>query len=149
MDTNAIGRDRSSIMAFFSIDISYMAIRPEVPSNMRRKLNVMLRKPTVPCYVLGQLGKNEDHRHEIFGSEIIENARSYILRSHMIAGGGFVRVDCKDNGKLTSFYENNGFKFVQMNESGNLMQYVRYLDMFSNAERNEPPPGTKQKGAKL
>ena len=115
-------------MAFFSIGISHMLIRNEVPKKYKRKLNVMLRKPTVPCYVLGQLGKNEDYWNDIDGVEIISYAMQFLVEAFKIVGGSCVRIDCKDEECLKSFYSENGFEFVQVNIDGDLLQYIRMLN---------------------
>lgn len=134
MDIDSVERDKPGIVAFFSIGISYIAIKPEVSSNNRRKLNVMLKKPIVPCYVLEQLGKNDAYREDILGSEIIEHAMRYLKSAHKIVGGRFVRIDCKDNKHLISFYERNGFEFIQKNEEGDPLQFMRRLDTISDVE---------------
>ncbi len=54
----------------------------------------------------------------------------FLLDEHRVVGGCFVRINCKEHEKLTSFYETNGFDFIQRNESGDLLQFVRRLDMY-------------------
>ena len=90
-------------------------------------MNVMLKKPTVPCYVLGQLGKNDEYWHDIDGHEIIDYAMHFLIDAHKIVGGCCVRIDCKDHDGLISFYKKNGFVFIQKNEDGDLLQFIRLL----------------------
>ena len=87
MDSEVSSEGEPGIFAFFSIGISHMDIRPEVPGRYRRKLNVILKKPTVPCYVLGQLGKNEPYKNAITGKEIIDYAMQFLIDAHKIVGG--------------------------------------------------------------
>lgn len=129
MDSEVSSEGEPGIFAFFSIGISHMDIRPEVPGRYRRKLNVILKKPTVPCYVLGQLGKNEPYKNAITGKEIIDYAMQFLIDAHKIVGGCCVRIDCKDIDRLKSFYIDNGFEYIQKNEAGDLLQYIRLLDV--------------------
>jgi hypothetical protein len=53
----------------------------------------------------------------------------FLIDAHKIVGGCCVRIDCKDIDRLKSFYIDNGFEYIQKNEAGDLLQYIRLLDV--------------------
>ena len=81
----------------------------------------------VPCFLIGQLGKNDRHRGKIAGSELIDYAMNFLERGHDLVGGRFVSVDCRDDERLVRFYKENGFIQVQSDDETTLCQMVRFF----------------------
>ncbi len=61
--------------------------------------------------LIGQLGKNFANGNDalIKGSELLELALNKIKQIQNEIGGKFTYLECEDNEKLISFYEENGF----------------------------------------
>lgn len=116
-----------AILGYFSLAISRMRISKGVSRTKIRKLNGIGERRDVPCYLIGQLGKNDDYSGEIDGTRLITYAMSFLMNGHEQLGGRFVRVDCRDIAALCEFYERNGFVRYQQDRESGLMQLVRYF----------------------
>jgi hypothetical protein len=44
-----------------------------------------------------------------------------------LIGGRYVLLECQDHEELLSFYQNNGFEFLQADKSDNYLQMARKL----------------------
>jgi hypothetical protein len=96
-----------------------------VSKTKRKKLDGLYKKTDdIPCYLIGQLGKNDLYKDKIEGHTIINYAVNIIQKSHEFVGGRFILVECTDNYKLVNFYLNNNFEILQKDE---LVQLVRFL----------------------
>lgn len=116
-----------AILGYFSLAISRMKISKEVSRSKVRKLNGIGERLDVPCYLIGQLGKNDEYSDDIDGNRLISYAMSFLQNGHEQIGGRFVRVDCRDVDALCKFYKRNGFTSYQRDRESNLMQLVRYF----------------------
>ncbi len=74
----------------------------------------------VPCFLIGQLGKDDRSCEEIEGKDIIRYAFDALNIAHVKVGGRFIKVDCENSEGLIRFYRENGFVPIQ-NESGSDM----------------------------
>jgi len=81
----------------------------------------------VPCYLIGQLAKNDQYAGCTNGNEIVAHAIHVCGAGHELIGGRFVRVDCRDSRRLVEFYRRNDFTPLQKDEASGLLQMVRYL----------------------
>lgn len=116
-----------AILGYFSLAISWMRISQDVSRSKVRKLNGIGEKRDVSCYLIGQLGKNDEYSGDIDGNRLISYAMSLLQNGHEQLGGRFVRVDCRDVKALCKFYERNGFTSYQKDRTSSLMQLVRYF----------------------
>jgi len=79
----------------------------------------------VIVYLIAQLAKNDLYRSEIKGEEILDRAINIIERSQKLVGGRIIMVECENKGSLLKFYEEHGFKSLQVNRSNGLIQLIR------------------------
>lgn len=65
-------------------------------------------------YLLGQLGKNYSslakRANQISGKDLLALAYEKIKGAHALVGGRILYLECEDNEKIKSFYQDNGFK---------------------------------------
>ncbi len=115
------------ILAYFSIALSNMKISDTVSKTTRRRLSGIFEDSETPCYLIGQLAKNDIYEGDIQGKELIEYALSMFKIAHDLVGGRFVRVDCKNIPHLVDFYKANGFGELQTDDKTGLLQLVRFL----------------------
>ena len=115
------------ILAYFSIALSNMKIRDTVSRSRRKRLSGIFEDSETPCYLIGQLAKNDTYEGDIQGKELIEYALSMFKIAHDLVGGRFVRVDCKNIPHLVEFYKANGFGELQTDDKTGLLQLVRFL----------------------
>jgi hypothetical protein len=81
----------------------------------------------VPCYLIGQLGKDDRHVDDITGDELISIAVELIGSAQATVGGRFIKVDCEDVPGLISLYDRNGFRTVQKEVSSGLLEMVLFF----------------------
>lgn len=115
------------MLAYFSVALSITHIDDRVSRTQRRRLNGIFEDHDVPCYLIGQLGKDDRHVGETDGTQILVRAIQACCTGHDFLGGRFVRVDCRNARGLVQFYCTNGFRLLQADDRTGLLQLVRYL----------------------
>jgi hypothetical protein len=115
------------ILGYFSVGLNILRLREAVSNSMKRKLRGIFSSNELPCYLIGQLGKNEPHTADIKGWELVNGAMGVFQMGHERIGGRFVMVDCKAIKPVCKFYTDNDFQFVQKDDERDLLQYVRLL----------------------
>jgi hypothetical protein len=118
-------RNEIEIVAYFTVAISFMEISEKVSRNRRRKLNGIFENEIVPCYLIGQLAKDDDHLGDVTGNEILEAALTILQRAKVWVGGRVVRIDCRNEEKIIDFYLANGFSEIPTNGDDGLRCLVR------------------------
>lgn len=100
----------------------------------------VFKRCTIPAPLIAQLGKNyADECNELIkGSELLQIACDEVKKAQLIVGGKVVYLECEDVGKLTDFYQGNGFKefarrSLDHDERGSfsgryLIQMLKYLE---------------------
>jgi predicted GNAT family N-acyltransferase len=81
-------------------------------------------RDSVIVYLIAQLAKNDKYRSEIKGEEIVNRAINIIERSQKLVGGRIIMVECENKDFLLKFYEEHGFKNLQINNSNGLLQLI-------------------------
>lgn len=101
-------------MGYFALAINVITFDENIDGKMRIALDgVSHRVPNLAVYLIGQLGKNDTHKHKIEGKTILDFAMAAIGKAHDAAGGRVVRVDCREIPKVYDFYVANGFTLLQ------------------------------------
>lgn len=111
--------DGPFILGFFSLAIKTFEIPDGVSNRGRMELDGFAAKikghpiADIPCYLVGQLGRNDFVSHDILpGAEILEDALSVIARAQEAVGGRYVLIECVCNKDLVQFYVDNHFTEV-------------------------------------
>ncbi|NLX47591.1 MAG: hypothetical protein GXY70_05445 [Euryarchaeota archaeon] len=104
----------------------------KISKNTMRRLVGMYFDPKskevqVPCYLLGQLGKNDEVAGSLSGDELMQIAMQAIQDSHRVIGGRFVKVDCADREGLLRFYGSHGFRAIQHHQADEMTELVCFL----------------------
>ncbi|EAX46811.1 conserved hypothetical protein [Thermosinus carboxydivorans Nor1] len=114
------------ILAYFSVALKVVKIAPGITRSKAKKLDGLYSNiEQTPGYLIGQLAKNDAAADRIGGKEILDYAFAIIARAFSAVGGRFVLVECADKPKLLSFYETNGFQFLQKTDK--LVQMVKFF----------------------
>lgn len=82
------------------------------------------------AFLLAQFGKNYsvDEGNRIKGSELMQLALNILMTIRRQIGGGLVYLDCEDNAKLITFYENEGFKkFDERFSEDDGQKYIQFM----------------------
>jgi hypothetical protein len=119
------------VVGYFTIALRYIEIGEGVSKNKRQKINGSSVSDDgtliVVGYLIGQLAKNDNTTNSVPGTLILDVALDQIKQVQANVGGRFVLVECEHVPKLISFYENNGFKYLQDNPNGNLAQLLCHI----------------------
>jgi len=113
------------VLAYFTVALKVLKLTEDVSITQRKKidgLNKEIRE--VPCYLIGQLGKNDSYKDDIAGSLILQYSMGIIRKAFNSVGGRVVLVECNNNEKLLDFYTSNDFTFLQEED---LVQLISHL----------------------
>ncbi len=132
VDGSVANGDLPVILAFFSLAIHTMDIDQVSSNTMKKKLHGMYYPSAgpirpVPCYLIGQLGKDDRHVDDVTGDELISIAIDLIGSAQATVGGRFIKVDCEDAAGLVNLYERNCFRNVQNEVSSGLLEMVLFF----------------------
>ena len=86
---------------------------------------------TIPCFLIGQLGKSDKYERFKIGEYILTDALEIIDSSHKSLGGRFTLIDSINNSKVLSFYKDNSFLAIEDNEDSESIKMIRpYFEEF-------------------
>ncbi|HNU36118.1 MAG TPA: hypothetical protein PKJ15_05920 [Methanomassiliicoccales archaeon] len=94
---------------------------------MKRRLNGIFQNDILPCYLLGQVDKNDRYADMIKGKEIVDLALNIVLDAHELVGGRFISADCKDSDGLLRFYRDSGFTVLPSGDGREYHRLVRFI----------------------
>ena len=107
------------IYGYYSLALKVLSVPDSFSNNQRRRLDGFNAKYSgqpisdFPCYLIGQLARNSKVSKEVLsGREILRMAYSVILEAVEAVGGRIIMVECHDDEKLISFYEDNDFSVI-------------------------------------
>jgi hypothetical protein len=119
-----------NILAYFTLAIHIMIISKSVSKNKAKKLVMFYDEAgeiqRTPCFLIGQIGKDDAFSREICGNEIMHYAIDAVDIAHNTIGGRFIKIDCEDVPKLMELYARNGFELIQKNEENDLNELVMF-----------------------
>lgn len=127
------GCSDSSVIAYISLAVHTMDIENISSSTMKKKLHGLYYPPAnkeykpIPCYLIGQLAKDDLHVGSMNGDELIYIALGLIDVAQSVVGGRFIKLDCMDEPRLIELYERHGFRRVQRAEESGLVEMVRFF----------------------
>lgn len=127
IELDSMEKREMAIVAYFTIALKCFQIGDGVSASMKRKLNGIFQNDIIPCYLLGQLGKNDRYADQLRGREVIELAMDLIMDAHERVGGRFISVDCRDSDGLLRFYRDSGFTLLPSKNLHGLHQLVRFI----------------------
>ncbi len=132
IDDQPSDEGRRLLLAFFTLAIHAIDINDVTSNSMRGRLHGLYlpsdgRIRPVPCYLIGQIGKDDRYSAEVTGDELILLAISIINSAHRNLGGRFIKIDCEDAPNLIALYNRNDFREVQKEDANRLVEMVRFF----------------------
>lgn len=116
------------ILAYFSLAVQVLKIPDNLSKEKIKKLDGLYKNTSeIPVYLIGQLAKNDAHKDQIDGSEVINLALSIIMKSFKYVGGRIILVECDDNPKLIDYYTQSGFDYFQRDEE--FIHMIKFLSL--------------------
>ncbi|MCB4765170.1 MAG: hypothetical protein LGB00_05090 [Sulfurovum sp.] len=104
-----INNTTQEVAAYFTITINTLhtdSISPEVIELLDGYKNDVA---SIPCFLIGQLGKSDKFEPRKIGEYILNDAIEIIDQSQKSLGGRFILLDAINKEQLIKFYEANAF----------------------------------------
>jgi hypothetical protein len=104
-----LDNDTQEVAAYFTITISTLhtdSISPEVIELLDGYKNDVA---SIPCFLIGQLGKSDKFEPRKIGEYILDDAIAIIDQSQKSLGGRFILLDAINKEQVIKFYEANAF----------------------------------------
>lgn len=116
-------KNKFSIIAYYTIAQRSLDISALSKKKRRKLLGEYPGRDSlnsVPTYLVGQLGRNDNYSSEkLNGKQILNECYNSISTAARVVGGNIIVLECREN-MFGKFYENQGFKklHLELNESG-------------------------------
>lgn len=123
-----INNDLKKVSAYFTISISTLytdGISKEVIQTLDGYRN---DAKSIPCFLIGQLGKSDTLRRQKVGTYILDDAVSVINELHHLIGGRFILLDAVNNKDVIEFYKNNLFFPIEETDNENIKMIRPYYE---------------------
>ena len=111
-------------MGYFSIGITYLLTNRLDKAVVKFLDGYTDETIAIPCYLVGQLGKNDECKGKI-GSYLLDEALNFIDKAQDILKGRFVLIDAVNEPKVLEFYKQNSFVAVENNTSSKSIKMVK------------------------
>ena len=105
------------ICGYVSLALKILTISEHESNRIRKKLDGFNAKmhgipiQEFPVYLIGQLARDSRYTYsDLSGSELLQCAIDVIASAVSAVGGRYAMIECHNEPKLITFYENNGFK---------------------------------------
>lgn len=113
------------VFGYFTLALKVLKISEGISKSLVKKLDGLFKNiQETPVYLIGQLGKNDEHKEHISGKDLIDYALSIIYQSYEFIGGRIILVECNNTANILKFYNDNGFIYLQESE---LIQMVKFI----------------------
>lgn len=132
-DESALVNNKWSILGYFSLSLKTLILPENMSIRARKELDgyrgkihgIPIRE--VPCYLIGQLARNDSANHDVIvGSDILHAALDVVKIAHGAVGGRYVMIECHDNNKLLEFYTSNGFRIFKRDiDNESMVQMIK------------------------
>ena len=113
------------VAGYFTLALDVVEFPETLSKSLKKKLSkgYAPKKPYMPVYLIGQLGRNDRIPKELLPGELIlKEALSFVKEASSIVGNRLVIVDVAENGtegtqRLIDWYKNFGFKELDLLEA--------------------------------
>lgn len=123
-----------SILAYFTLSIQVLKIPQNLSNRKIMSLDGYSAKingekiTEIPAILIGQLAKNDLHKNDISGIELMNYCLSTVLDGQMRLGGRIIMLECYNKPYLVDFYKKFGFVKLEKDYSDKeLFQFYRIL----------------------
>ncbi len=120
-----IDNETKEVAAYFTIAISML-----YTDNISAKTIKLLDgykddAKTIPCFLIGQLGKSDKYEKFKIGEYILEDSVDVIDEAYSALGGRFILLDAVNDDRLIKFYENNLFFPIEQSDENESIKMIR------------------------
>jgi len=104
-----IDNNTKEVVAYFTVAISTLHTQSISSQTIKLLDGYQNDVKTIPCFLIGQLGKADKFEKKKIGEYILEDSVDIIDESHRSLGARFILLDAINKDKLISFYQKNLF----------------------------------------
>jgi len=96
------------------------------------------KEKLIPIILLGQLGKNDNHKNKITGEELMIFVNQIVKEGQSKLSGTGIMVECTNNSKLIDFYEKHDYRLIDKEyEDDELIQFVKIFNRKDIIEKDK------------
>jgi len=128
-----IDNNSQEVAAYFTITISTLhtdGISPEVIELLDGYKDDIA---SIPCFLIGQLGKSDKFEPRKIGEFILDDAIEIIDKSQNALGGRFILLDAINKKQVIKFYEANAFFPIEDDPNSESIKMIKpYFEIEEN-----------------
>ena len=120
-----IDNNSQEVAAYFTVTISTLhtdGISPEVIELLDGYKDDIA---SIPCFLIGQLGKSDKFEPRKIGEFILDDATEIIDQSQNALGGRFILLDAINKQQVIKFYETNAFFPIENDPSSESIKMIK------------------------
>ena len=96
------------------------------------------KEKLIPIILLGQLGKNDNHKNKITVEELMIFVNQKVKEGQSTLSGTGIMVECTNNSKLIDFYEKHDYRLIDKEyEDDELIQFVKIFNRKDIIEKDK------------
>ena len=127
-----IDNGTKEVSAYFTISIATLHT-DGISSEVIKILDGYQENTTsIPCFLIGQLGKSDHYKSKKIGKFIIEDSIEIIDKLHNAVGGRFILLDAINMEKVVSFYEDSLFFPIEISKNESIKMIRPYFEEVKN-----------------
>lgn len=134
--THLVLDEQANIVGYFALTHKPMRIPSVLLSNSSRKkierytkLDETTNSYDASAFLIAQFGKNTCIESNFTGNQLMDIALDVLLKVQKQVGGGIVFLECEDNEKLLSFYQNSNNRFAIYGERFSQIENKKYKQL--------------------
>lgn len=81
--------------------------------------------PTIPCFLIGQVGKSDRYADYKIGEHILADAVEIINSAQQALGGRFILLDAINHSKVVTFYQQNAFFPIEEDDGQESIKMIK------------------------
>ncbi len=96
IDEDGPTNGKLNILAYFSLAISHIHVSNEVPRKVKDRLNYGPRDQRSPCFLIGQMAKNDACQEQITGPEILDIEVGFLFEARQKVAGAALELTARN-----------------------------------------------------
>jgi hypothetical protein len=120
-----IANGTQEVVAYFTVTINTLhteGISPKVVKILDGYKDDIV---SIPCFLIGQLGKSDMYEPRKIGEFILDDAIEMIDKSQNTLGGRFILLDAINVGKVIEFYKDNAFFPIETSATSESIKMIK------------------------
>ena len=113
------------VVAYFTITISTLHTDGISPQVIKLLDGYNDSVTSIPCFLIGQLGKSDNYKMRKVGEYILDDAIEIIDQSQHALGGRFILLDAINKAQVIKFYEANAFFPIENNPDSESVKMIK------------------------